>query len=474
MKDKKKLTDTTELFHDIDYRKLVETIMDELEYATLIDDQCRVIYMSKNYYEGVYGLKREDVIGKHIFEIVPDSRIPAILKGGKKVLGEYYHLPNGVDSFANRFPIRIDDNRTGLFAEAVIYGMEDVVKMNQIVEQLRAENSVLKDQLHAKKDSENALSAIIGVSKSTQQAKELVKQFADSNLAILITGETGTGKEVYANAIHNLSRRRNERFVKINCAAIPENLLESELFGYEKGAFTGASNKGKIGKFELANGGTILLDEIGDMPLSLQAKLLRVLQEQKLERVGGVISIPIDVRIICTTNRDLKQYVKEGKFRSDLYYRINTVEIRLAPLRERPEDIQPLCKFFVKKINEENGVGITGMHKTAAGLLEEYAWEGNVRELQHVLERACVAAGAGDLTVQDFHFLLERILQNQSSNGDEVDRVASLADTSARAERSAIIKALVLNNGNKSEAARALGINRQALYQKIKKYNIKV
>ena len=471
---KEKQEQTAELFDDIDYRRLIESIMDELEYATLVDDQCRVIYMSRPYYEGVYGLKKEDIVGKHIREIVTDSRIPAILAGGKRVLGEYYHLPDGVDSFANRFPVRIDENRTGLFAEAVIYGLEDVNKMNLIVEQLRAENSALRTRLNAKEDPERGLDSIIGESKSTQQAKELVKQFADSNLAILITGETGTGKEVYANAIHNLSRRRDQRFVKINCAAIPENLLESELFGYEKGAFTGASSKGKVGKFELANGGTILLDEIGDMPLSLQAKLLRVLQEQKLERVGGVISIPIDVRIICTTNRDLKQYVKEGKFRSDLYYRINTVEIRLAPLRERPEDIQPLCRYFVKKINEENGVGITGMHKTAAGLLEEYAWEGNVRELRHVLERACVAAGAGDLTVQDFHFLLERILHSKGTNGDEVDTVSSLADTSARAERAAIIKALVLNDGNKSEAARALGINRQALYQKIRKYNIKV
>ena len=472
--EKEKQGQTAELFNDIDYRSLLESIIDELEYATLVDDQCRIIYMSKAYFEGVYGLKKEDIVGKHIREIVTDSRIPAILAGGKRILGEYYHLPNGVDSFANRFPVRIDENRTGLFAEAAVYGLDDVNKMNLIVEQLRAENSALRNRLNEKEDAERGLDSIIGVSKSTKQAKALVKQFANSNLAILITGETGTGKEVYANAIHTLSQRRNEHFVKINCAAIPENLLESELFGYEKGAFTGASSKGKLGKFELANGGTILLDEIGDMPLSLQAKLLRVLQEQKLERVGGVSSIPIDVRIICTTNRDLKQYVKEGKFRSDLYYRINTVEIRLAPLRERPEDIQPLCSFFVKKINEENGVGITGMQKTAAGLLEEYAWEGNVRELRHVLERACVAAGAGDLTVQDFHFLLERILHNRGTNGDEVDTVTSLADTSARAERAAIIKALVLNDGNKSEAARALGINRQALYQKIKKYNIKV
>lgn len=471
---KEKQAQTTELFDDIDYRRLLESIMDELEYATLIDDQCRVIYMSRPYYEGVYGLKIEDVRGRHIREIVTDSRIPAILAGGRKVLGEYYHLPNGVDSFANRFPVNIDENRKGLFAEAIIYDLEDVNKMNLIVEQLRAENSALRTRLKAKEDPVSGLASIIGESKNAKQAKALVKQFADSNLAILITGETGTGKEVYANAIHNLSSRRNEHFVKINCAAIPENLLESELFGYEKGAFTGASSKGKVGKFEIANGGTILLDEIGDMPLSLQAKLLRVLQEQKIERVGGVISIPIDVRVICTTNRDLKQYVKEGKFRSDLFYRINTVELRLAPLRERPEDIQPLCRYFIKKINEENGVGITGMHKTAAGLLEEYAWEGNVRELRHVLERACVAAGAGDLTVQDFHFLLERILHSKGTNGEEDDIVSSLADTSARAERAAIIKALVLNDGNKSEASRALGINRQALYQKIKKYNIKV
>ena len=342
------------------------------------------------------------------------------------------------------------------------------------LEQLRVENTELRTRLNEKENPERGLDSIIGISESTQQAKALVKQFADSDLPVLITGETGTGKGIYANAIHNLSRRKNGRFVKINCAAIPENLLESELFGYEKGAFAGAGSKGKTGKLELANGGTVLLDEIGDMPLSLQAKLLRMLQEQKMERVGGVAAIPADVRIICTTKRDLKQYVKEGKFRSDLYYRINTAEIRLDPLRERPEDIRPLCRYFIRKINEENGLGITGMHKTAAGLLEEYAWEGNVRELRHVLEQACLAAGAGELTVQDFHFLLDRILHNTGANGEESDKVGRLADASAKAERAAIIKALVLNEGNKSVAARALGINRQALYQKIKKYNIKV
>lgn len=458
---------------EINYQQMLEMIMDALDYATLVDENCNVIYMSKKYREEELGLAREATIGKHISEIVSDSRIPEILKSGRKNLGEYYMMPTGVDTFANRFPLYSDGKLQGLFAEAVIYSFNDVIQMNALVNSLQKENSELKRELLNSKKEHYGLDSIVGGSAALQNAKMLVKKFADSNLSILITGETGTGKEIYANAIHYMSNRCDKPYVKINCAAIPGELLESELFGYERGAFTGASEKGKIGKFEYANGGTILLDEIGEMPLFLQSKLLRVLQDKCVERVGGVKPIPLDIRIICSTNQNLEDLVRQGTFRSDLYYRINTVEIRVPPLRERMEDIEPLCRYFIEKINRENGVFITDIQKSALGLLEEYQWEGNVRELEHVLERACVAAGAGELTVRDFDFLLERMLRNAAQN-QSIDVVENLQEKTAKAEREEIIKALVQTNGNKTKTAQILGIDRTVLYQKIKKYQIKL
>lgn len=300
---------------EINYQKMLETIMDALNYATLVDENCRIIYMSRNYYEGVYGLSRDDIIGRHICDIVPDSRIPAILKNGRASLGEYYYFQNTRENtFANRFPLYVDGELKGLFAEAVIYSFDDVVHMNELVHALKRENRILKKELLNIQKHRHGLESIVGKSEALQNTKKLISKFANSNLSILITGETGTGKELYANAIHYMSDRCNMPYVKINCAAIPGELLESELFGYEKGAFTGASEKGKIGKFEYANGGTILLDEIGEMPLFLQSKLLRVLQDKCVERVGGVKPIPLDMRVICSTNQNLEEAVRAGAF----------------------------------------------------------------------------------------------------------------------------------------------------------------
>ena len=459
---------------EINYQKMLETIMDALNYATLVDENCRIIYMSRNYYEGVYGLSRDDIIGRHICDIVPDSRIPAILKNGRASLGEYYYFQNTRENtFANRFPLYVDGELKGLFAEAVIYSFDDVVHMNELVHALKRENRILKKELLNIQKHRHGLESIVGKSEALQNTKKLISKFANSNLSILITGETGTGKELYANAIHYMSNRCNMPYVKINCAAIPGELLESELFGYEKGAFTGASEKGKIGKFEYANGGTVLLDEIGEMPLFLQSKLLRVLQDKCVERVGGVKPIPLDMRVICSTNQNLEEAVRQGRFRSDLYYRINTVEIKVPPLRQRMEDIAPQYEYIIVQVNEENGVFVTGIQQQALRLLEEYQWEGNVRELEHVLQRACVAAGAGELTIRDFDFLLERIFRHSAAE-QEPGAVENLAEKTAKTEREEIIKALVQTNGNKSKTAKILGIDRTVLYSKIRKYNLKI
>ena len=215
------------------------------------------------------------------------------------------------------------------------------------------------------------------------------------------------------------------------------------------------------------------MDEIGEMPLFLQSKLLRVLQDKCVERVGGVKPIPLDMRVICSTNQNLEEAVRQGRFRSDLYYRINTVEIKVPPLRQRMEDIAPLCEHIIVQVNEENGVFVTGIQQQALRLLEEYQWEGNVRELEHVLQRACVAAGAGELTIRDFDFLLERIFRHSAAE-QEPGAVENLAEKTAKTEREEIIKALVQTNGNKSKTAKILGIDRTVLYSKIRKYNLKI
>jgi transcriptional regulator with PAS, ATPase and Fis domain len=281
---------------------------------------------------------------------------------------------------------------------------------------------------------------------------------------VLITGESGTGKEVFANVIHEMSNRRDNNFIKINCAAIPENILESELFGYEDGAFTGARRGGKIGKFELADQGTIFLDEIGDMSFDMQAKLLRVLQEKEIERVGGNTVKKINVRIIAATNQNLQEKIKRGEFREDLYYRLNVIALELPPLRERVEDIPLLCEYFLKKYNDKFGIYIEKIDDEAMDCLKKYSWPGNIRELENAIERAYNLI---DGNVIKLKHLPEKIVSNNRPLC-----VGSLNKTLNEIEKQRIIDALKASGGNKSKAAKMLGINRAGLYQKLKKHGI--
>ena len=319
------------------------------------------------------------------------------------------------------------------------------------------------------RNSIKPLDRVIGKSCTIREVKQTISDYADSNLTFLITGETGVGKEVFARAIHQSSGRSLQSYVKINCAAIPGTLLESELFGYADGAFSGAAKGGKIGKFELANHGTLLLDEIGEMPLDLQSKLLRVLQEKEIERVGGIKSVEVDVRIICCTNQNLEKMVQEGRFREDLYYRINVVELNIPPLRERLEDIPPLCSFFLEKVNEENGYAITGLEEDVLTLFDAYPWPGNVRELEHVIERAAVRCKSGMMTTRHVDFLAARASRQREQTQLEP---ASLRERTQQAELESILQALDRTGGNKTKAARLLGIDRSRLYSKLKKYHL--
>ena len=286
----------------------------------------------------------------------------------------------------------------------------------------------------------------------------------------MITGESGTGKELVAHSIHNASKRKNKPFVKINCAAIPSELFESEMFGYEEGSFTGAKRKGKKGLFEIADGGTMLLDEIGDMDLNMQVKLLRVLQEKEVSRVGGGEVKKIDVRVIAATNKSLLKLIDEGKFREDLYYRLNVIHINLPSLKDRKEDIEPLCDMLIKNICEKYGVYCKGTSKEAMKCLEEYNWPGNVRQLENIIERAINLLDE-DVLIKTKH-LPEQIIEYKNVKTVFLEQ-GTLKDSVEKLEKTLIIQTLKDVRGNKNKAANILGLSRAGLYKKIERYSIK-
>jgi len=332
---------------------------------------------------------------------------------------------------------------------------------------MQKEIQTLREKLQGRREFSN----IIGESSAMHRVFELMRKVTDTEATVLVTGASGTGKELITSAIHYHSRRRDKPFVKLNCAAIPENLLESELFGYEKGAFTGAIAR-KLGNFELAHGGTIFLDEIGDMSLSTQAKILRVLQEREFQRVGGTDTISIDVRVIASTNKDLWQAVQARQFREDLYFRLNVVCIALPPLRERREDIPLLVEHFIRDSNERFAKNMAGIPQEALDLLMDYQWPGNVRELENYIERAVVISDGEIITSKDLPLHVQKL-----TNEPEIRLPLpkdSLDDALAQVEKRVIIDALQKAGGVQSKAASLLKITERSLYHRVKKYNIDV
>ena len=311
---------------------------------------------------------------------------------------------------------------------------------------------------------------LIGQSPEMMHIKNVIAKAAVSNATVLITGESGTGKEVVAREIHSQSAVKDGPFIPINIGGVPENLLESELFGYEKGAFTGASGR-KNGMFELASGGTLFLDEIGDMPLSLQVKILRVLQERKITRLGGTEAIPINARIVAATNKNLEQMVKDGSFREDLFYRLNVVRIEIPPLRERAEDIPLLAAYIIRKLSRDMSSRITGFTPEAIEALKSHEFFGNVRELENIIERAMIFTDSNTIDLKDLD------LRSSVSREMEkkVEKVGALDAKSLRElEKDAIISALHRWEGNRTKASEELGITRRTLISKIKEYDIKL
>ena len=322
----------------------------------------------------------------------------------------------------------------------------------------------LNHQSLLKQVEETKSAAIIGKSAAMQNVMKLIQKVANSKVSVLVTGESGVGKEVVADTLHKLSSRRDKPMIKVHCAALSESLLESELFGHEKGAFTGADTMHR-GKFELAHGGTIFLDEIGEINMSTQVKLLRVLQERQFERVGGEETIDVDVRVIAATNRNLGEEVKAGRFREDLYFRLNGVELVIPPLRERKDDIPLLAREFLARYSKENEKNVTGFSPAARNAVYGYDWPGNIRELQHCVEVAVVMAGGEEIQLDD---LPPSVSKNSKSKTISIPMGIPISE----AEKIIIQENLNFNNGNKSKTADILGIGRKTLHRKLQEYGL--
>lgn len=487
-------------FYHMKASRLLLDALETFPNFVIVDKHADIVYLNDSYAR-LLGIQQENAIGRPVVDIIPGTRMAEILKTGQPEIGHlmtlYDHTQGKEITLAcNRMPIYRDGKLIGAAAVTI---MQDVVRtvsqLNNELTAVRKEKEYYKQKLTLLKNQLDSLGRIVGHSTALTEIKQMISDYAASNLPILITGETGVGKELFAKAIHELSPRRLNPYVKINCAAIPADLLESELFGYESGAFSGASRTGKPGKFELADQGTLLLDEIGEMPLTLQSKLLRVLQEQEIERVGGVKTTKINVRIICCTNQNLTQLIREKRFRSDLYYRINTVELKIPPLRERKEDISELTEHFIQKYNLEHDAHVIGANTDVLHLFQSYDWPGNVRELEHTVERLCTINHNQVIPACSCSFLMDKIsnaesfLQTAITENAEVPFTAFAADGLSdvpspdmswhdlsqkiqNTEKEAILQALLQSNGNKAKAARMLNMDRSSLYYKLKKYHI--
>lgn len=446
--------------------QMYETLLGDLLLGLAVVDSNGVIITVNKYWEKLFGVNLAEIQGMPLKTLFPESHMGQVLATGQPRIGETWTRDDEV-YFLSELPLRCGELIIGGLVKLV--PVENVETRDLVARYQLLERKLLfyQSELSALKHEEDPFVAIIGENPHMVKVKNMARKVARGDATVLILGESGTGKEVLAQAIHRASPRADQPFISINCAAIPENLLEAELFGYEEGAFTGAVKGGKAGKFELAHGGTIFLDEIGDMPLAMQAKILRALQERQIVRVGGYKPIPVDVRLIAATNRDLVAMMQAGEFRSDLYYRLSVITLQLPPLRERRDDIPALVKMLIEKFNKKYLTSVEGYDKELERFLLSYSWPGNVRQLENVLEYAfnMLEPGQKLLTLQD--------LPEQVTGGGPLgENDLRLETVVARAERKAILQALQATRGNRMEAARLLGIQRSAFYQKLKKYGL--
>ncbi|MDD5014118.1 MAG: sigma 54-interacting transcriptional regulator [Atribacterota bacterium] len=442
---------------ELEKTKRIKSIIDFAYEGIITVDQKDVIDTFNPQAVKIFEREAYKIIGKNINKIFPEFNFSKITKIGQKIEGKIWTVGD-IKIVANIIPIKINNE--------IVRTVVTFQKVSQVqkIEQKIREKLYLKGNV-----AENTFSDIIGQSQIFRNLKEEAKNYAQIDSPVLLYGETGTGKELFAQAIHNYSPRRNKSFVAFNCAALPESLLESELFGYVGGAFTGAKKEGKMGLFEQAHEGTIFLDEIGEISQNIQARLLRVLQERKVRRLGDDKVIPVDVRIIASTNKKLIQLVKENKFRDDLYYRINVLNLEIPPLRERKEDISLLVNFFIKKYEYKFKKIVEGISEEGMQILENYDWPGNIRQLENIIERLVVRTDKNFIMTN----LAKEIMKLQYGDGvidnyQEQDNINYPLDGNLENIEKNIIKEIINEEkGNKVAAARRLGISRTTLWRKM-------
>lgn len=438
-----------------------------LECVIVVNKQGKIVLMNRAYGDFL-GVNAHDVIGQPVTDLIENSRLHLVAQTGKPEVSEIQRIKNH-NCIVSRVPMMKNGRIIGAMGKVVF---KDVKELNQLIykhTKIHSELSTGRNESRKEQSGKYTLENIIGGNEVMKNLKSMALKAAKGSSTVLILGESGTGKEVFAQAIFFASSRRQGPFIKVNCAAVPENLLESELFGYDEGAFTGARKGGKPGKFELAHGGTIFLDEIGDMSMTMQSKLLRVLQEREFERVGSTKTSKVDVRVIAATNRDLEKMVAEGNFRLDLFYRLNIITLQIPPLRERKEDIPLLVEMLLEKIKQHVPHGVEGISAQALRILFDYSWPGNIRELENILERAI------NLIDDERYIMPEHLpakLNRTTIPEPQAESAKKLAGLLGDTEKQAIYRALELSGGNKSKAAKLLGIHRSGFYQKLQKYNI--
>lgn len=458
-----------------EFSAMLEGLVESPYMAYVIVDKEGFITVMNQTFLDILEMKKEEVIGKYVLEVLPHSELPKVLKTGRIDKADIWPI-RGRDTIVTRMPIFKNGEIIGAIGHSLFLDMSAAKILTQKIQDMEKELHLYKNEVSQIYSAKWKFENLIGTSREFLTAKSIARQLSQSLSTILITGESGTGKELFAQAIHNESVRRSSPFVRINCAALPENLLESELFGYEEGAFTGAKKGGKPGKYELAKGGTIFLDEIGDMPLTMQTKLLVVLQEKIIERVGGTNPIPIDVRVIAATNRDLEQMVSKQEFREDLYYRLNVVRLNIPPLRNRLEDLPWLVEDLIARISNCLNTSPRQVDPEALKILREYTWPGNVRELENLLERAINLANMSDassITEEHFPSLLESSGDRKYSKIEILDNgQTTLPDLIEKIEKQMIIQVLQETGGNRAQTAKTLGIHSSALYRKLSKYGL--
>ncbi|SMQ65276.1 Transcriptional regulator containing PAS, AAA-type ATPase, and DNA-binding Fis domains [Bacillus sp. OV166] len=444
-------------------KRTLETALDHAYDGIVMTDEKKNIQMVSPPLLELFNLQLEAVLYHPVAKVLPELQLDNVYQSETAEVSEFLEI-NGIKYIVHRIPIQENGRIIGAIGKVVFRQLNEVSELFKKLQKAENKASFYHQQFQKSESARFTWDHLLTVDPYMDKLKKSAAKAAKGRSTILIRGESGTGKELFAQAIHNSSARNTGKFIVVNCAAIPEDLLESEFFGYDEGAFTGARQKGKLGKFDLANGGTLFLDEVGDMSLSLQAKLLRVLQEREFYRVGGTVRIQVDVRIIAATNRNLEEMVQEGLFREDLYYRLNVISLNVPPLRNRLYDTNHLIGRFMIELNQILGTSITGIEDRARGAMLDYAWPGNVRELRNVMERAMTFAENGKIRLEDLpDYLVKQVSVVEPSLN------VSLVEN---AELEAIKKALVQVQGNKVKAARLLGISRSGLYEKIKKYKL--